>query len=185
MFSMPLEDVPLRQRLVDGLRLLRPQLWARGRRGRIPPCLHEPVGKPWCAWQWSRADEHGWIRKTCMTLIDLRRPLLDASGGVDGLGVRVLLFRKSAATDVDLFIAATLANMRNRVFTSPGGVLNDLRRDRLQIPNIKTVCHRLEPTPLRPAWIWAPGRLQNTFANECFLDEIAAAAGDTTHFTCE
>jgi hypothetical protein len=37
---------------------------------------------------------------------------------------------------------------------------------------------RLETTPLRPAWIRAPGRLQNTFANECFLDEIAAAAGD-------
>ena len=32
--------------------------------------------------------------------------------------------------------------------------------------------------PPRPAWIRAPGRLQNTFANECFLDEIAAAAGD-------
>ena len=27
-----------------------------------------------------------------------------------------------------------------------------------------------------PSWIRTPGRLQNTFANECFLDEIAAAA---------
>src|SRR6202011_4336065 len=29
----------------------------------------------------------------------------------------------------------------------------------------------------RPAWIRSPGRLQNTFANESFIDEIAAALG--------
>ena len=27
----------------------------------------------------------------------------------------------------------------------------------------------------RPSWIRTPGRMQNTFANECFIDEIAAA----------
>jgi nicotinate dehydrogenase subunit B len=30
-------------------------------------------------------------------------------------------------------------------------------------------------TPFRASWIRTPGRMQNTFANECFLDEIAAA----------
>ena len=44
-----------------------------------------------------------------------------------------------------------------------------------KFPNIKTVCHRLETTPFRPSWIRAPGRMQNTFANEAFFDEIAAA----------
>jgi CO/xanthine dehydrogenase Mo-binding subunit len=44
-------------------------------------------------------------------------------------------------------------------------------------PNIKTVCHRLESTPLRPSWIRTPGRMQNTYANESFIDELAAAAG--------
>ena len=43
--------------------------------------------------------------------------------------------------------------------------------------NIRTVCHRLEATPFRPSWIRTPGRMQNTFANECFIDELAAAAG--------
>jgi CO/xanthine dehydrogenase Mo-binding subunit len=43
--------------------------------------------------------------------------------------------------------------------------------------NLKTTAHRLESTPLKPAWIRSPGRLQNTFANECFLDEIAAQSG--------
>jgi CO/xanthine dehydrogenase Mo-binding subunit len=32
-------------------------------------------------------------------------------------------------------------------------------------------------TPFRPSWIRSPGRLQNTFANECFIDELAAASG--------
>src|SRR5262249_20681697 len=45
------------------------------------------------------------------------------------------------------------------------------------IPNVTTTAHRLESTPLRPAWIRSPGRLQNTFANESFLDEIAASLG--------
>ncbi|MDB6145351.1 MAG: Twin-arginine translocation pathway signal, partial [Pseudomonas sp.] len=37
--------------------------------------------------------------------------------------------------------------------------------------------HRLASTPFRPAWIRSPGRMQNTFANESFLDEIAAVEG--------
>ena len=45
-----------------------------------------------------------------------------------------------------------------------------------KFPNIKTVCHRLETTPFRPSWIRTPGRMQNTYANECFIDELAAAA---------
>jgi nicotinate dehydrogenase subunit B len=45
-----------------------------------------------------------------------------------------------------------------------------------KLPNIKTTCHRLESTPLRPSWIRSPGRMQNTFGNECFIDELAALA---------
>ena len=35
---------------------------------------------------------------------------------------------------------------------------------------------RLEATPFRPSWIRTPGRMQNTYANESFIDELAAAA---------
>jgi CO/xanthine dehydrogenase Mo-binding subunit len=42
--------------------------------------------------------------------------------------------------------------------------------------NVRTVCRRLETTPFRPSWIRTPGRMQNTYANECFMDELAAAA---------
>jgi len=118
-----------------------------------------------------RSDEHGWDPKGPPTLIDLRANL-DASGSVTAWESEFFI-PQGAATDVDL-IAATLANMPAEHLLSPGGILNDSAIG-YKFPNIKTVCHRLETTPLRPAWIRAPGRLQNTFANECFIDEIAAA----------
>ena len=61
----------------------------------------------------------------------------------------------------------------------PGGILNDTAIP-YAVPNMRTVARRLETTPLRPAWIRAPGRMQNTFANESFVDELAAAAGAAT-----
>jgi nicotinate dehydrogenase subunit B len=45
------------------------------------------------------------------------------------------------------------------------------------LPNVNAVCHRLESTPFRPSWIRTPGRMQNTFANETFMDELAVLAG--------
>lgn len=57
---------------------------------------------------------------------------------------------------------------------SPGGVINDLAIP-YTIPNVKTTAHRLESTPFKPSWIRSPGRMQNTFANESFFDELAAA----------
>ena len=45
------------------------------------------------------------------------------------------------------------------------------------LPNNKLTAHWLVDTPLPAAWIRAPGRMQNTFGNESFLDEIAAATG--------
>ena len=42
---------------------------------------------------------------------------------------------------------------------------------------MRTVAHRLTETPFRPSWIRAPGRMQNNFCNEAFVDELAAATG--------
>jgi CO/xanthine dehydrogenase Mo-binding subunit len=58
---------------------------------------------------------------------------------------------------------------------SPGGILNDSAIP-YAFPNVLTVAHRLADTPLRPSWIRSPGRMQNTFANEAFVDEVAIAA---------
>ena len=38
-------------------------------------------------------------------------------------------------------------------------------------------CISWPKTPFRRSWIRSPGRMQNTFANECFIDELAALVG--------
>ena len=73
-------------------------------------------------------------------------------------------------------VGADLAGLNSLGKLSPGGVLNDLAIP-YGFPNMTTMAHRLETTPFKPAWIRSPGRLQNTFANESFLDEIAAEVG--------
>jgi nicotinate dehydrogenase subunit B len=166
MFSMPLEDV--RCIFLDGS-------GCYGRNGHEDAAadsalLARAVGKP-VRVQWSRADEHGWDPKGPPTLIDVRANL-DASGSVTAWESEFFI-PQGAATNVDL-VAATLADLPAEHILSPGGILNDSAIG-YKFPNIKTVCHRLETTPFRPSWIRAPGRMQNTFANECFIDEIATA----------
>jgi nicotinate dehydrogenase subunit B len=166
MFSMPVEDV--RCVYIDGS-------GCYGRNGHEDAAadsamLAKAVGKP-VRVQWSRADEHGWDPKGPPTLIDLRTNL-DASGNVMAWESEFFIPQGGAGT-VDL-VAATLADKPADHVLSPGGIIGDSAIG-YKFPNIKTVCHRLETTPLRPAWIRTPGRMQNTFANECFIDEIAAA----------
>jgi nicotinate dehydrogenase subunit B len=166
MFSMPLEDV--RCIYVDGS-------GCYGRNGHEDAAadaalLAKAVGAP-VRVQWSRADEHGWDPKGPPTLIDLRA-IIDASGNVTAWESEFYI-PQGAAGNVDL-VAATLADLPAEHLLSPGGIINDSAIG-YKFPNIKTVCHRLETTPFRPSWIRTPGRMQNTFANECFIDELAAA----------
>jgi CO/xanthine dehydrogenase Mo-binding subunit len=168
MFSMPLQDV--RCIYVDGS-------GCYGRNGHEDAAadsalLAKAVGKP-VRVQWSRADEHGWDPKGPPTLIDLRANI-DALGNVTAWQSEFFI-PQGAAGNVDL-VAATLADLPADHLLSPGGIINDSAIG-YQFPNIRTTCHRLETTPFRPSWIRTPGRLQNTFANECFIDEIAAAVG--------
>ncbi|MGY0569839.1 molybdopterin cofactor-binding domain-containing protein [Bradyrhizobium sp. RDM12] len=134
--------------------------------------LARAVGTP-VRVQWMRADEHGWDPKGPPTLLDMR-------AGVDPQGNLAaweseLFVPDGSATFVPL-TGAELAGLNSLGKLSPGGVLNDLSIP-YDIPNVTTTAHRLQSTPLRPAWIRSPGRLQNTFANESFLDEIAASIG--------
>jgi CO/xanthine dehydrogenase Mo-binding subunit len=105
---------------------------------------------------------------------------VDLRAGIDQDGNVVaweseLFIPDGSATLVDL-VGADLAGLKSLGKLSPGGVLNDLAIP-YHFPNVKTTAHRLESTPLKPAWIRSPGRLQNTFANESFLDEVAAQTG--------
>src|SRR5262245_32161740 len=71
-------------------------------------------------------------------------------------------------------IPATLAGLPAKPDTAPGNIFQNSNIP-YKFANVKAVCRRLETTPFRPSWIRAPGRMQNTYANECFLDELAAA----------
>lgn len=134
--------------------------------------LARALGKP-VRVQWSRADEHGWDPKGPPTLMDLNAHI-DGAGNVTAWESYVYI-PQGGATNVDL-VSATLADLPRDNRLSPGGVTNDAAIP-YQFPNVKAVCVRLETTPLRPAWIRSPGRLQNSFGNECFVDEIAVALG--------
>jgi nicotinate dehydrogenase subunit B len=133
--------------------------------------LARAVGRP-VRLQWSREDEHGWDPKGPPTLIDLRAAL-DANGNVVAWDSEFFI-PEGAAGNVPL-VAAELAGLPHETTMSPGSILQNSALP-YAIPNIRTVCHRLASTPFRPSWIRTPGRMQNTYANEAFMDELAAAA---------
>lgn len=134
--------------------------------------LARAVGRP-VRVQWSRADEHGWDPKGPPTLIDLKAGL-DADGRVVAWTSQFLIPEGSAGNVA--LVAADLAGLPHETAMAPGNIIHNSAIP-YTLPNVRTVCRRLADTPLRPSWIRTPGRMQNTFANEAFFDECAAAAG--------
>jgi CO/xanthine dehydrogenase Mo-binding subunit len=134
--------------------------------------LARAVGRP-VRVQWMRADEHGWDPKGPPTLLDMQAGL-DPRGAV--VSWQSELFIPDGIATYVALVGADHAGLDSLGKLSPGGVLNDSAIP-YTIENVKTTAHRLASTPFKPSWIRSPGRLQNTFANESFLDEIAAAIG--------
>jgi nicotinate dehydrogenase subunit B len=134
--------------------------------------MAQAVGKP-VRVQWMRQDEHGWDPKGPPVAIDMQAAL-DQGGEVPAWD-SVFFYPDSLATNVTL-LGSDLAGLPSDGAMNPGGVLNNTAIP-YHFPNIKTTALRLATTPFRPSWIRTPGRMQNTFANEAFLDEIAAEAG--------
>ena len=128
--------------------------------------------------QWSRADEHGWEPNGPPTLIDLRAAL-DASNDVVAWESRIFHSPSNRRWDSPL-IAATLSGLPADPNIAPGNIIRNSNIP-YKLPNIKTVCHRLESTPFTPSWIRTPGRMQNTFANECFMDEMCGSCRRRSH----
>ena len=135
--------------------------------------LARAVGRP-VRVQWMREDEHGWDPKGPPTLMDLEAGL-DASGKVVSWYSQLYVPEASGNNNVKL-VAAELAGLPFDKGMSPGNIVNNSAIP-YNFPNVRTVAHRLAETPFRPSWIRAPGRLQNTFCNESFVDELAAATG--------
>jgi nicotinate dehydrogenase subunit B len=171
MFSLPLENV--RCTYLEGA-------GCYGRNGHEDAAadaavLAKAVGKP-VRVQWMRADEHGWDPKGPPTLIDLKAGM-DASGNVTAWESEFFIPQANPRSGLDVpLIAATLAGMPQGAVPFPGNTFQDSAIP-YKFANVRTVCHHLATTPLRPSWIRSPGRMQNTYANESFIDELAATAG--------
>ncbi len=135
--------------------------------------LARAVGKP-VRVQWSRADEHGWEPKGPPTLIDLRAGMDDA-GNITAWDSEFFIPQQTAGRFHVPIVAATLSGNAAQPDVAPGNVFQNSAIP-YKFANVKTLCHRLETTPFRPSWIRTPGRMQNTYGNECFMDELAAAA---------
>jgi nicotinate dehydrogenase subunit B len=170
MFALPVEDV--RCIYVEGS-------GCYGRNGHEDAAadaaiLAKAVGKP-VRVQWSRADEHGWDPKGPPTLMDMRAALDGAN--VVAWESEFFMPQQTPNMFVVPLTAATLSGLPVDEAIAPGNVFHNSNIP-YKFANIKAVCHRLETTPLRPSWIRTPGRMQNTFANECFMDELAATAGE-------
>jgi nicotinate dehydrogenase subunit B len=128
------------------------------------------IGRP-VRVQWMRQDEHGWDPKGPPVLIDMAAAL-DREGQLVAWN-GTFFYPDSTAGNVTL-LGSDLANLPSDAGMNPGNVVNDTQIP-YHVPNIRTTARRLATTPLRPSWIRTPGRMQNTFANEAFLDEVAEA----------
>ncbi len=129
--------------------------------------------------QWMREDEHGWDPKGPPTLFDFRAALGD-KGAVHAWESQVFIPDRPKDIAVTL-LPAELAGLP-RDEAHPGNIHQSLAIP-YTFPNVKATAHWLAETPFRPSWIRTPGRMQNTFANESFVDELAAVAGvDTLEF---
>ena len=131
------------------------------------------LGKP-VRLQWMRADEHGWDPKSPPTLLDYRARI-DGEDRIAAWEADIFVPERPTRRSGVTLLAATLAGLPR--WGTGSGVYNAGLGIPYRIANNKLTAHWLADTPLPAAWIRAPGRMQNTFANESFLDEIAAAIG--------
>src|SRR5579885_10330 len=134
--------------------------------------LAKAVGKP-VRVQWSRADEHGWDPKVPPTLVDMRVEI-DAQGNITAWEGDFYMPQQTPGGFLVPLVAATLSGLPAADHIAPGNVFQNSAIG-YKFPNTRSVCKRLETTVFRPSWIRTPGRMQNTYANECFMDELAAA----------
>ncbi len=125
--------------------------------------------------QWMRQDEHGWDPKGPPTLMDYRARV-DDEGHIAAWEADMFLPERPMKRSGVTLLGAVLAALPREGPSSPG-----IYNPGLGVPyafgDSKLTAHWLIDTPLPAAWIRAPGRMQNTFGNESFLDEIAAVAG--------
>ena len=128
------------------------------------------IGRP-VRLQWMRADEHGWDPKCPPVLLDYSADV-DSGGQITRWEADVFLNEQPMQRSGATLLAAVLAKLPK--LGSGPGIYNAGLGIPYNLASSKLTARWLANEPLPAAWIRAPGRLQNTFANESFLDEIAA-----------
>ncbi|MGH7751912.1 MAG: xanthine dehydrogenase family protein molybdopterin-binding subunit, partial [Gemmatimonadales bacterium] len=133
------------------------------------------IGKP-VRVQWSRADETARAPKSPPRAMDLE-------AGLDGQGnvvawtgdFYIALNHIAAFKPLDFpLLAATETGIPR-----PGnwvGFLFQNSGQPYQFPNVRVNTHHIAETFFRSSHLRSPGRIENSFANEAFMDELAAAA---------
>jgi nicotinate dehydrogenase subunit B len=136
--------------------------------------IAKEIGRP-VRLQWMRADEHGWDPKGPASLLDYRARI-DDQGRIVGWESDIFLPERPMKRSGATLLPAVLAKLP-RYGPSTSGLFDPGLGIPYVLANSKLTAHWLAETPLPAAWIRAPFRMQNTFGNESFLDEIAAVAG--------
>lgn len=125
--------------------------------------------------QWMREDEHGWDPKSPPTVVDIEGAV-DANGRIAAWRSEFYIAHHAGSLD-DFPLLAAVASGVPRKGNYTGQIQNNAAII-YRVPNVHVDVHRLNNALLRSSHLRTPGRMQNTFANESFMDELAAAAGE-------
>ena len=134
------------------------------------------TGKP-VRVQWMRDDETARAPKSPPRVIDFEAGL-DASGNVTAWNADfyIALNHIAAFKPLDFpLLAATETGL-----PKPGNWVGFLFQNAAlgyQFPNVRVDTHHVAETFFRSSHLRSPGRIENSFANEGFIDELAEAAG--------
>ena len=124
--------------------------------------------------QWMRHEEHGWDPKGPATVADMKGAL-DRDGNVLAWHAEhwAPLHQSGSLPLAPSLVGIALGLPQ----PGPGfGNMHSNSKPDYSFANTQVVAHRLKNSMLRGSWIRTPGRMQNNFANESFLDELAAEA---------
>jgi CO/xanthine dehydrogenase Mo-binding subunit len=138
--------------------------------------LSQAVGRP-VRVQWSRQDEFVWEPKAPAMVMEAQGAL-DAQGKVVAWDYQVWSPSHVArARAAEQLVAGQLINGRG---SSHFGWSFGAERNaptNYSFPNQRVTVHYIAESPLRASSFRSLGGAENTFANESFIDELAAAAG--------
>ncbi len=130
--------------------------------------LSRAVGRP-VRVQLTREQEHAWDPKGSAQLMEI-------DGGLDAQGAAIAYDYRSSQPSNG---APTLALLLTRTIDPVPDVFHTGDRTAVppyEYPNLRVAVHDMPPI-LRSAWIRGVSALPNSFAHECYVDELAAAAG--------